>query len=222
VPVKVKICGVRTPAIVEAAAAAGADFIGLVFFPKSPRNVDVETARILKEAARDKVGTVAVMVDPDDDLVDSIAGEVGPDILQLHGSETPERVAEIKARTGLPVMKAIGVASASDVASAAHYAKIADYILFDTKPAAGALLPGGNATSFDWAMLAGVKMPFALSGGLTPANVGDAIRLTGAFLVDVSSGVERNSGEKDVALVRQFIQAAKDAASSEKSRAKAS
>ena len=221
-PVKVKICGVTTPDIVEAAASAGADFVGLVFFPRSPRNVDVETARILKEAARGKVGTVAVMVDPDDELVDRIAGEVGPDILQLHGSETPERVAEIKARTGLPVMKAIGVAIPSDIGAAGSYTKIADYILFDAKPDAGTILPGGNAQAFDWTMLTEATMPFALSGGLTPTNVSDAVRMTGAFLVDVSSGVERAPGKKDGALVRQFIQAAKDAASSEKCRAKAS
>ena len=117
-PVKVKICGVTTPDIVEAAASAGADFVGLVFFPRSPRNVDVETARVLREAARGKIGTVAVMVDPDDALVDSVGEQVRPDLLQLHGSETPERVAEIKARTGIPVMKAIGVAIPSDIGAA--------------------------------------------------------------------------------------------------------
>jgi phosphoribosylanthranilate isomerase len=219
VPVKVKICGVTTPDIIEVAASAGADFVGLVFFPRSPRNVDVEAARILREAARGKIGTVAVMVDPDDSLVENVGEEVRPDLLQLHGSETPERVAEIKARTGLPVMKAIGVAIPSDIAAASRYAKIADYVLFDAKPDAGTFLPGGNAQAFDWTMLSGVTMPFALSGGLTPTNVGDAVRMTGAFLVDVSSGVERAPGKKDVALIRQFIQAAKQAASS---RAKAS
>jgi phosphoribosylanthranilate isomerase len=219
VPVKVKICGVTTPDIVEATASAGADFVGLVFFPRSPRNIDVETARLLREAARGKIGTIAVMVDPDDGLVDSVASEVSPDILQLHGSETPERVAEIKARTGIPVMKAIGVAIPSDLGAASRYTKIADHILFDAKPDAGTLLPGGNAQAFDWTMLTGATMPFALSGGLTPTNVGDAVRMTGAFLVDVSSGVERAPGKKDVALVRQFIQAAKEAASSKKAKA---
>jgi phosphoribosylanthranilate isomerase len=213
VPVKVKICGVTTPDIVEIAASAGADFVGLVFFPRSPRNVDVATARALREAARGKVATVAVMVDPDDALLDSVAEVVQPDLLQLHGSETPARVAEIKARTGIPVMKAIGVAVPSDIAAASRYTKIADYILFDAKPEAGMLLPGGNARAFDWTMLSGATMPFALSGGLTPTNVGEAVRTTGAFLVDVSSGVERAAGKKDVALVRQFIQAAKQAAS---------
>ena len=221
-PVKVKICGVTTPDIVEVAASASADFVGLVFFPRSPRNVGVETARVLREAARGKLGTVAVMVDPDDALVDSVGEEVRPDLLQLHGNETPERVAEIKARTGLPVMKAIGVAIPSDIAAASRYTKIADYILFDAKPDAGTFLPGGNARAFDWTMLSGATMPFALSGGLTPTNVGDAVRMTGAFLVDVSSGVERAPGKKDVALIRQFIQAAKEVAPSEKTRVKAS
>ena len=221
-PVKVKICGVTTPDIVEVAASASADFVGLVFFPRSPRNVGVETARVLREAARGKLGTVAVMVDPDDALVDSVGEEVRPDLLQLHGSETPERVAEIKARTGLPVMKAIGVAIPSDIAAASRYTKIADYILFDAKPDAGTFLPGGNAQAFDWTMLSGATMPFALSGGLTPTNVGDAVRMTGAFLVDVSSSVERAPGKKDVALIRQFIQAAKEVAPSEKTRVKVS
>jgi len=141
VPVKVKICGVTTPDIVEVAASASADFVGLVFFPRSPRNVGVETARVLREAARGKLGAVAVMVDPDDALVDSVGEEVRPDLLQLHGNETPERVAEIKARTGLPVMKAIGVAIPSDIAAASRYTKIADYILFDAKPDAGTSCP---------------------------------------------------------------------------------
>jgi phosphoribosylanthranilate isomerase len=212
-PVKVKICGVTTPDIVEFAASAGADFVGLVFFPRSPRKVDVETARILREAARGRIGTVAVMVDPDDSLVENVGEEVRPDLLQLHGSETPERVAEIKARTGLPVMKAIGVAIPSDITAASRYAKIADSVLFDAKPDAGTLLPGGNAQAFDWTMLSGVTMPFALSGGLTPTNVSDAVRTTSAFLVVVSSGVERAPGKKDIALIRQFIQPAKAAAS---------
>jgi phosphoribosylanthranilate isomerase len=213
---------VTTPDIVEAAASTGADYVGFVFFPSSPRNVDLETASTLREAARGKVGTVAVMVDPDDALVDSVAEEVQPDLLQLHGNETAERVAEIKARSGIPVMKAIGVAIPSDIGAASRYAKVADYILFDAKPEAGSLLPGGNAQSFDWTMLAAATMPFALSGGLTPTNVSDAVRTTGAFLVDVSSGVERAAGKKDLALVRQFIQLAKEAAPLDKTGAKVS
>ena len=218
--VKVKICGVRTPAVIEAAAEAGADYVGLVIFPNSPRYVEVEEARVLAAIAKGRLGTVAVLVDPDDALIDEVVERVRPDLLQLHGTETPERVAAIKARAGLPVMKAIAVAEAADVAKANAYAGSADYILFDSKAAAGATLPGGNGVAFDWRALTGAKAPFALSGGLTPDTVGEAIMLTGASLVDVSSGVERAPGEKDITLVRRFIQAAKAAAP--QARAKAS
>ena len=218
--VKVKICGVRTPAVIEAAAEAGADFVGLVLFPKSPRHVEVEAARVLAAIAKGRLGTVAVLVDPDDALIDEVVERVRPDLLQLHGTETPERVAVIKARSGLPVMKAIAVAEAGDVAKADAYAGSADYVLFDAKAPAGAMLPGGNGVVFDWRALATARAPFALSGGLTPDSVGEAILLTGAALVDVSSGVEREPGEKDLALVRRFIQAAKAAAP--QARAKAS
>jgi phosphoribosylanthranilate isomerase len=219
VSVKVKICGVRTPAIVEEAADAGADFVGLVLFAKSPRHIELEEARVLAAVARGRIGTVAVMVDPEDDLVDGVLAMVGPDFLQLHGSETPERVAAIKARTGLPVMKAIPVADAADLADAGDYAASADYILFDAKPTQDARLPGGNGLPFDWQVLAGLAPPFALSGGLTPDNVGEAIRLTGASLVDVSSGVERAVGEKDARLVRSFIEAAKAAVPQRRAKA---
>ncbi len=217
--VKVKICGVRTPAIVEEAADAGADFVGLVLFAKSPRHIELEEARVLAAVARGRIGTVAVMVDPEDDLVDGVLEKVRPDFLQLHGSETPQRVAAIKARTGLPVMKAIPVADAADVADAGAYAASADYILFDAKPRQDARLPGGNGLPFDWQVLTGLAPPFALSGGLTPDNVGAAIRLTGASLVDVSSGVERAPGEKDARLVRSFIEAAKAAVPQRRAKA---
>ena len=219
-PVKVKICGVRTPAIVETASEAGADFIGLVLVAKSPRHVELEEARVLAAVARGKIGTVAVLVDPDDALVDGVVERVRPDFLQLHGSETPERVAAIRARAGLPVMKAVAVAEACDVADADKYAASADFILFDAKASPDALLPGGNGVPFNWDALKGIKPPFALSGGLTADTVGEAIRLTGASLVDVSSGVERAPGEKDAELVRRFIRAAKGV--SPQSRAKAS
>lgn len=219
-PVKVKICGVRTPAIVKAAAEEGADYVGLVFFAKSPRNVTLEQAAALSQAARGKIETVAVLVDPDDALLDRVVETVRPDLLQLHGSESPERIAAIRTRTGLPVMKAIAVAEAADVAKAGAYAPSADYVLFDAKAAANMTLPGGNGVPFDWHALEGVTVPFALSGGLTPDTVGDAIRLTGATLVDVSSGVERAPGEKDEGLVRRFIRAAKAAVP--QARAKAS
>lgn len=217
--VKVKICGVRTPVIIEEAAAEGADFIGLVLFEKSPRHVEVEEARVLAAIARGKIGTVAVLVDPDDALIDKVAGRIRPDLLQLHGSETPERVAAIKARTGLPAMKAIGVRDAADTAKAAAFAKIADMILFDTKPAPDSSVPGGAGIAFDWTLLRDASAPFALSGGLNPDNVGEAIALTGASLVDVSSGVESARGEKDAGLVRSFIHAAKEATPQKRAKA---
>jgi phosphoribosylanthranilate isomerase len=220
VPVKVKICGVRTPAIIETAAEAGADYVGLILFPGSPRYVELEEARVLAAICKGKVGAVAVLVDPDDALIDEVAKRVRPDLLQLHGSETPDRVAAIKARAGLPVMKAVAIASAADVAKAEIYAASADHILFDAKAGSGAALPGGNGVAFDWLALKGFAAPFALSGGLTPDTVSEAIRTTGAPLVDVSSGVERAPGDKDAELVRNFILAAKSAAS--QARAKAS
>jgi len=212
VTVKVKICGVRTPAILEAAAAAGADFIGLVLFAKSPRNLSPEAAGVLADAARGRIGTVAVMVDPDDALINQVAATVRPDLLQLHGHESPERVAAIKAKTGLPVIKAISVAAAADVGEASAYAGIADQILFDAKAEPDAMLPGGNGIPFDWRALAAARPPFALSGGLNPENVGEAVRLTGAALVDVSSGVETAPGVKDEKLIQRFIRAARTAA----------
>jgi phosphoribosylanthranilate isomerase len=220
VPVKVKICGVRTPTIIETAAEAGADYVGLVLFPSSPRHVELEEARVLAAIARGRIGTVAVLVDPDDALIDGVIERVRPDLLQLHGSETPERVAAIRARAGLPVMKAVTIEGAADVGTAQAYAASADHILFDAKAPPGAALPGGNGVAFDWMPLKGFAAPFALSGGLTPDNVGAAIKLTGASLVDVSSGVERAPGEKDAELVRRFIRAAKSTVP--QTRAKAS
>jgi phosphoribosylanthranilate isomerase len=211
VTVKVKICGVRTPAILETAVAAGADFVGLVFFAKSPRNLGLQEAASLVDAARGRVATVAVLVDPDDALIDQVAQTVSPDLLQLHGHETPERVAAIKARTRLPVIKAIPVAVAADIAAADAYAGIADEILFDAKAAPDAALPGGNGVPFDWRMLAAAPGPFGLSGGLNPDNIAEAVRLTGAHLVDVSSGVESAAGVKDEELILRFIQGARGA-----------
>jgi phosphoribosylanthranilate isomerase len=219
VPVKVKICGVRTPAIVNTAAEAGADYIGLVLFGNSPRYVEVEEARVLAAIGKGRVGAVAVLVDPDDALIDAVVERVRPDLLQLHGGEMPDRVAAIRARAGLPVMKAVSVASTADVAQAGAYAASADRILFDAKAGPAAVLPGGNGVAFDWLALEGFAAPFALSGGLTPDNVGAAIMTTGAALVDVSSGVERAPGEKDAELVRRFIRAAQSAS---EARAKAS
>jgi phosphoribosylanthranilate isomerase len=210
-PVKVKICGVRTREIVDTAADAGADYIGLVFFPRSPRHLELEAAQALAESASGRIETVAVTVDPDDRALDRLITMVGPNLLQLHGSETPERVSSIKARFGLPIIKAIGVASLDDVARAADYRGVTDLILFDAKAPAGSDLPGGHGLAFDWDALGGpsVERPFALSGGLDPDNVWDALVATSADMVDVSSGVERAPGVKDPDLVRRFIQAAK-------------
>lgn len=206
-PVKVKICGVRTREIVDVAVDAGADYVGLVFFPPSPRHLEPEDARALAEAASGRVETVAVTVDPDDALLDLIMTTVGPNLLQLHGSETPERVSAIRSRFGLPVIKAIGVASAGDVAKAADYRGVADLILFDAKAPSGSDFPGGHGRTFDWSVLRSAEHPFVLSGGLDPDNVWEAVAATGASMVDVSSGVEV-AGEKNEYMVRRFIQAA--------------
>jgi phosphoribosylanthranilate isomerase len=208
---KVKICGLKTEAALEAALAAGADYVGLVFFPESPRNVAPEAARALAAKARGRAGIVALMVDPDDALIETVMAAAEPDIIQLHGEETPERVGEIHRRWGRPVMKAIKVETAADARAARAYQGAADFILFDARAPAESTRPGGNGAPFDWRALAGVgdKGGFVLSGGLTPDNVAEAIRVTGAGIVDVSSGVERRPGEKDPDLIRRFLDAAK-------------
>ena len=210
----VKICGLRTPETVEAALAGGADMVGLVFFPRSPRNVSIEEAKRLRAVVGDRAAVVALVVDADDALLDAIRDEVRPDLLQLHGRETPERVAAIRERTGLPVMKALGVSDAADLARAAAYAPVADRRLFDAKPPQGAVLPGGNGVAFDWRLLAGLDLPkpFMLSGGLDPGNVAEALAVTRAPGVDVSSGVERAPGDKDPERIAAFIKAARGAA----------
>lgn len=207
-PVKVKICGVRTREIVDTAVDAGADYVGLVFFPRSPRHLELEAAQELAAAALGRIETVAVTVDPDDALIDRLLTRVHPNLLQLHGSETPDRVAAIRARFGLPIIKAIGVRSADDVAKAADYRGTADLILYDAKAPEGSNLPGGHGKTFDWSVLRSAELPFALSGGLDPGNVWEAIGATGASMVDVSSGVEI-AGEKNEYLVRSFIESAK-------------
>ena len=217
-PVKVKICGVRTREIVDTAVDAGADYVGLVFFPRSPRHLELEAAQELAERALGRIETVAVTVDPDDALIDRLLATVRPNLLQLHGSETPERVASIRARFGLPLIKAIGVASAADVAKAADYGGIADLILFDAKAPAGSGLPGGHGKTFDWSVLSSADHPFALSGGLDPDNVWEASAATGASMVDVSSGVEI-AGEKNEYLVRRFVRSAKAPRPEPKARA---
>jgi len=212
--IEVKICGLRSEDALDAALVAGADYVGFVFFARSPRNIAPVAARVLADKARGRAKVVALLVDPDDALVADVVGTVEPDIIQLHGSETAERVGEIARRFGRPVMKAVRVADASDVAAALAYAGSAERILFDAKASdeAGAL-PGGNGVAFDWRVLAGLDegIDYMLAGGLTAENVAEAVRLTGAHAVDVSSGVESRPGEKDPELIRRFIRAAKTA-----------
>ena len=208
---KVKICGVKTQTALDAALAGGADYVGLVFFPPSPRNVAPAAAKALGDQARGRAKIVALMVDPDDALIDTVMARAAPDLLQLHGEETPERAADIRRRWGKPVMKAIKVETAQDARAALGFREAADLILFDARAPADSTRPGGNGAPFDWRTLLGVKdrVPFMLSGGLTPDNVAEAIRATGAAIVDVSSGVESSPGEKDPELIRRFLRAAK-------------
>lgn len=208
---KVKICGLTTEAALEAALGGGADYVGLVFFPPSPRNLSPATARALAVKARGRAKIVALMVDPDDALIESVIALADPDMLQLHGDETPGRVREIHRRWGKPVMKAVKVETAEDAQTALDYRGIADFVLFDARAPDDSTRPGGNGAPFDWRALLGVKdqLPYMLSGGLTPDNVAEAIRATGAGIVDVSSGVEVRPGEKDPELIRRFLRAAK-------------
>jgi phosphoribosylanthranilate isomerase len=212
--VEAKICGIKTEAALDAALDGGADYVGLVFFAKSPRNVDLTTAARLATRARGRAQIVALVVDPDDGALNDIMEHVAPDMIQLHGRETPDRVAAVASLTKRPVMKAIAVASLDDALRALEYRLAADLILFDAKPPRGpGSLPGGNGVAFDWGLITDVKerVPYMLSGGLTPDNVADAIRQTGAYNVDVSSGVERAPGVKDPELIRRFLQAVKAA-----------
>ncbi|MBY6157900.1 phosphoribosylanthranilate isomerase [Pseudooceanicola nitratireducens] len=209
--IRVKICGLSRPEDVAAAADAGAVYGGFVFFPKSPRNVSIDVARDLAVAAPVGLAKVALVVNADDALIDAITGAVPLDMLQLHGKESPERVAELRARTGLPVMKAVGIAGPEDLDQIAIYEQVADQILIDAKPPKGADLPGGNGLAFDWRLLQGRKYwtrPWMLAGGLTPDNVAEAVRLTGARQVDVSSGVESAPGVKDLDRIGDFVRAA--------------
>lgn len=211
--VEVKICGIRDRRTLDAALDAGADYFGLVFYPRSPRNIGHEDARGLIEHAAGRARSVVLLVDPSDDDVIAVARDVRPDYLQLHGSETPERVREVARLSGLKVIKAVRVGDAGDVAAADAFADSCAFLLFDAKPSAEdtAALPGGNGVPFDWRALIGRsdKSAYMLSGGLNPNNVSEAVARTGAPMVDVSSGVERAPGKKDPDLVREFIQAAK-------------
>lgn len=212
---QVKICGLTTADTLATALDAGADYVGLVFFPPSPRHIaDFALARELADQARGRARIVALSVDAEDALIDRISADVRPDIHQLHGSETVARSRDIATRTGADVMKVIKVREAAETTAAQAYVAPAgpcQMVLFDAKAPPGAILPGGNGLAFDWRHLEGVPetVPYMLSGGLTPENVIDAIRLTRARAVDVSSGVERAPGEKDPGRIRAFIAAAK-------------
>ena len=209
--IRAKICGMKTPEDIDAAAAAGAAYVGLNFFPKSARSVTIAQAAMLAAGAPVGLAKVALVVNPTDAELDAITGSVPLDMIQLHGQESVERVAEVKARYGLPVMKVIGVAEAGDLAPIDLYSQVADQIMIDAKAPKGADLPGGNGVPFDWQLLAAKKywqVPWMLAGGLTAENVAEAIRKTGARQVDVASGVERAPAVKDADLMRAFVAAA--------------
>lgn len=206
-PLLVKICGLSTPDTLEAALEAGADMVGFVFFPPSPRNLSFDEAAALGAQATGRSLKVALSVDADDALLDGIVKRLQPDLMQFHGKETPERVRAVKARYGLPVMKAIHVSEAADLAVLRDYDGVADRLLFDARPPKGAVLPGGNGAAFDWTILENMATvsPWMLSGGLGPENVAEAIRVTHAPGVDVSSGVETAPGVKSADLIRRFM-----------------
>lgn len=212
-PLDIKICGLSTPETVAAALDGGASHVGFIFFAKSPRNVTPAQAGALRRAADGRAKAVAVTVDADDAFLDAIVATMAPDMLQLHGKETPERVAAVKARHGLPVMKALSVATSEDLDRIAPYRGVSDRFLFDAKPPPGAELPGGNGVPFDWRLLAGLdrSVDYMLSGGLTVDNVAEAIRLVAPPGLDVSSGVETAPGVKDVGLIEAFFRSVRAA-----------
>jgi phosphoribosylanthranilate isomerase len=209
-----KICGLSTPETLAAAVNGGAAFVGFVFFAKSPRNLDPEAAaRLVAPLRQSPVKTVAVTVDPDDALVDRLMATLKPDLIQVHGKETPNRVREIAARSGAGVIKAFSVSSSSDVDQANAFDGVVEHLMFDARPVEGSALPGGTGARFDWSLLEGRRFsrPHFLAGGLDPWNVAEAIKASGAPLMDVSSGVERGPGLKDPALITAFLDAVKRA-----------
>jgi phosphoribosylanthranilate isomerase len=209
----VKICGLSTGQTLDAALEAGADMVGFVFFPKSPRHIDWATARALGRQVQGRAKIAALSVDADDDTLKRIVDALSPDLMQLHGSESPARVKEIRERFARPTMKAIGVATRDDLAAAEAYQGVADRLLIDAKPPKGAALPGGNGRPFDWSLVQDFRapIPWLLSGGLDPDNIADAIAQSGARGVDVSSGVESAPGVKGPAKIRAFVAAARRA-----------
>ncbi len=206
-PTRVKICGLTSPEAIKGAAQAGATYGGLVFYEKSPRHLSLAKAREVALAAPSGFAKVALVVNPQDAFLEEMLSQVPIDILQLHGAEQPQRVQQIKQSTGLPIMKALGIATAQDLHEIDRYAEICDQLLIDAKPAPGAKLPGGNGLAFDWQLLENHtwKIPWMLAGGLTPDNVAQAIRVTQARQIDVSSGVESAPGLKDMDKMRNFV-----------------
>ena len=209
----VKICGLSASDALEAALEARADLVGFVFFAPSPRNVGLEAARILSTQVGSRAGKVALTVDANDEFLAGIVSALKPDMLQLHGKETTDRVVAVRTRFGIPVMKALPIATRADLAAIRPYAQVADRLLFDARPPADATRPGGLGNTFDWTLLRGlsVGVPWMLSGGLDPGNVIEAIAITGARGVDVSSGVESTPGVKDAGKIRAFIRAVREA-----------
>ena len=206
---RAKICGLTTPETLDAALAGGAAFVGAVVFPKSPRHIAPLHAATLFERARGRAKVVAVTVDPDDALLTEIALILKPDLIQLHGTETPERARTVRTLTGAGIIRALPVRTAADIEAAAAWETVADHLMFDARPPEGSALPGGVGASFDWTLLSGrrFRQPWFLAGGLTPDNVAGAIRTTAAPLVDVSSGVESAPGVKDPARIAAFLEA---------------
>jgi phosphoribosylanthranilate isomerase len=209
----VKICGLKSAEAVDAALDAGANMIGFVFFPPSPRNIAFDTARALSRRVRGRALKVALSVDADDALLAQIVDHLAPDLLQLHGRESPERVSVVQRHFGLPVMKALPIAEHGDLSRVADYENRVDRLLFDARPPREASRPGGLGKAFDWRLLRNLEVvvPFMLSGGLDAGNVADALQITRADGVDVSSGVERAPGEKDPEMIRAFVDAARRA-----------
>ena len=209
----IKICGLTTDETLLAALDEGANHIGFIFFSKSPRHIEPAAAGMLRKHALGRAKAVAVTVNADDDALDAIVTQMAPDIMQLHGSETPERVRAVKQHYGLPVMKAFSISEATDLAQVGQFSDVADRLLFDAKPPKDSQLPGGNGVSFDWRILAALdrNVDYMLSGGLNAANIGDALRLSNPPGIDISSGVERAPGIKDAALIAEFFKAVRSA-----------
>ncbi len=209
-PAFIKICGLNSADAVRMAVKAGANYAGFVYYPKSPRHLSVKQASDLRLLVPENISAVSVLVNPENDLLRQIAAEINPDFFQLHGEETPERLREIRSKfPDIGIIKSIPIRSAEDLLQTDKYIKLVDYLLFDAKPTNSNMMHGGNGLAFDWAILSGKKfnIPWFLSGGLNSENVAQAIKISGAKMVDVSSGVERSAGVKDERLINEFVKA---------------